>query len=193
MQRQPANDLPERLVRRGHFRYASGLHGDVRLALPVLFEDAQRLDAWVEVLAGRWRPRRLGAIVGCAVGGGIVGQRLAALLGLPFVLADRLGRDGSGQFGIDPAQLPVIRGRSIGIVDDAINAGTATRAAADAVRAHGGSVVAVGALICRLPAVAAETFGAIDTFDWLIGVAWDVWPLDACPLCQAGSVPESAL
>src|SRR5687768_5573384 len=83
-----AKDLP-RFLRRGHFAYEGGDHGDAALALELLFADPRRLQRGATEL-GR-RLERLDAAVTCGplIGGALVAQLVAAELGTTFVYAER--------------------------------------------------------------------------------------------------------
>ena len=84
-----------------------------------------------------------------------------------------------------------LRGRTVAIVDDAINAGSATRATFAALTALGARPVAVGALLIlgdtALPFFAANRL-AVES---VARLANELWEPAACPLCAAG-VPLSS-
>jgi len=77
-----------------------------------------------------------------------------------------------------------VAGRRVAIVDDAINAGSAVRAAASALRSAGGTVVAVAALLA-LGAAPPSLAGV--PVQHLVTVPSGLWPAGRCPLCVAGA------
>src|SRR5687768_3251211 len=64
----------ERFCRRGHVAYESGDHGDLWLALGLLFADPRRLRAAAGRLAERLRRYEPEVVCGPLVGGALVGQ-----------------------------------------------------------------------------------------------------------------------
>jgi orotate phosphoribosyltransferase len=181
----PAN--LDRFWRTGHFVYESGIHGDLWLALELLFADPTRTRGAAARLAERLRGRAPNVVCGPLLGGALLGQLVALELGLPFVYAeprrDAIGQ--SGRYAIPSDLRLLIRGRRVVVVDDAINAGVATMTSMREIAAHEGQIVAVAALLVRSP-------GAIDLFReqaiplaYLAGVAWNTWTASECPLCRA--------
>jgi orotate phosphoribosyltransferase len=82
-------------------------------------------------------------------------------------------------------------GRRVAIVDDAINAGSAVSAAAEAIAAAGGTVVAVAALLTL--GAAPGTIAGVPVQS-LATVPSQLWPAATCPSCAAGaplSVPPA--
>jgi orotate phosphoribosyltransferase len=84
-----------------------------------------------------------------------------------------------------------VRGRSVAVVDDVINAGSATRATIADLRACAARPVALGALLV-LGDGAAQLAGAegvaLASVAELANAIWE--PAD-CPLCAAGVVLET--
>jgi hypothetical protein len=67
-----------------------------------------------------------------------------------------------------------------------INAGSATVACAREIRSAGGELVGAASLILRTGAdgPVGELIGA--PIECLHSVRWNIWPANACPLCQQG-------
>jgi len=79
-----------------------------------------------------------------------------------------------------------IRGRRVAVVDDVINAGSATRATLAALAAAGARTVALGALLVLgdgAARLAAEREVPLERVDALPA---PLWAPDECPLCAAG-------
>jgi orotate phosphoribosyltransferase len=121
----------------------------------------------------------------------LLAQLVAAELGCDAVWTDRsVGGDGRATYGLPRWSLPVVEGRRVVIVDDAIAAGSATRATRDALLAAGAQVVGVGALLTTGSRVAEleREFGAA-----IVRVAHidaRLWAAGDCPLCRAGGAPD---
>ncbi len=78
-------------------------------------------------------------------------------------------------------------GRRVAIVDDAINAGSAVAAAAEAITAAGSRIVAVAALLTL--GAAPATIAGIPVRS-LTTVPSRLWPAATCPRCAAGAPPS---
>ena len=161
----------------GHFAYTSGDHGDLWLDLDALFVHPRRLRPYARALADLLPP--CAVVSGPLTGGAYLAQSLADALDTGFAWTE--GRTLTGD----------VTDRRVAIVDDAINAGSAVSAAAEAIAAAGGQVVAVTAL---LTLGAAPTTVAAVPVQSLVTVASHLWPADTCPRCAAGaplSVPPA--
>jgi orotate phosphoribosyltransferase len=125
-------------------------------------------------------------VVGPLVGGAFVAEMVAAELDLRFAFAERRADAGGVTYAIPDAFHGHLRGRTVAIVDDAINAGSATRATFAALTSLGARPVAVGALLIlgetALPLFAASNL-AVES---VARLANELWEPAACPLCAAG-------
>jgi orotate phosphoribosyltransferase len=142
---------------------------------------ARRLDAAAE----------FDAVCGPAVGGAIVGYAVAESLDRRFFLVERgTLTAGDGLYGVEYRASSAIRdqmaGLRIAVVDDAINAGSATRGAAKHIVDAGGQVTAIGAVFVlgdtprRVAAeLSAPLVGVLDLPN-------QIWAPEDCPLCADG-------
>ena len=174
-------------VRRGHFVYESGDHGDTWLALDLLFADQRRLRRAAARLAKKLRPLAPDLVCGPLVGGALVGQWVAYELGVPFVYAEPRTATSLGVSGYAvPSELrSLLWDKRAVVVDDAINAGAATLAAVREIEALGGRVVAVAALIVRAPGTPEMLARRGLRAEYLVGLRWQTWPATDCPLCRS--------
>src|SRR5436853_219323 len=125
-------------ARTGHFDLESGHHGERWLELDALAWSAAALEPVVAGLAARIEPHAADAVCGPLTGGGFAptgristgpGGLYSAEYRLPDALAARLA------------------GRRVAVVDDVINAGSATRATLRALRAARGEPVVLAAML----------------------------------------------
>jgi orotate phosphoribosyltransferase len=178
-------------ARRGHFVLESGHHGNLWLDLDSLFLRPAALLPFAGELARRLVAHGVEAVVGPLVGGAFVAEMVAAELDLRFAFAQRRVDTGGATYAIPDAFHEHLRGRTVAIVDDAINAGSATKATFAALTALGARPVAVGALLIlgetALPFLAANRV-AVES---VARLANELWEPAACPLCAAG-VPLSS-
>ena len=161
----------------GHFAYTSGDHGDLWLDLDALFAHPRRLRPYVTALIELLPPGDV--VCGPLTGGAYLAQSVADALDADFAWTE--GRTLTGG----------VAGRRVAIVDDAINAGSAVSAAAEAITAAGGHVVAVAALLTLGAAPATVAGVAVQS---LATVPSHLWPAATCPSCAAGaplSVPPA--
>lgn len=173
-------------ARRGHFVLESGHHGNLWLDLDSLFLRPAALLPFARDLARRLSRHGIEAVVGPLIGGAFVAEMVAAELDMGFAFAERrLGVEGV-TYAIPDAFHDHLRGRTVAIVDDAINAGSATRATFATLTALGARPLAVGALLIlgetALPFFAANGL-AVESVARLVN---ELWEPAACPLCAAG-------
>ena len=192
-------DLPGLIDgRHGHFQLESGHHGELWLDLDTLFLRPARLVPFVEDLA-----RRLAAAVnpdavcGPLLGGGLIAGAVATLLDIELYVAEPVGRsDGSSELFRARYAVPAetrgrLRGRRVAVVDDVMNAASAVRATVSDVRAAGGHVVAIGALLVLGSSAADyaehEQLALVDA----AAIPNRIWEPRDCPLCAAGRPLEN--
>jgi orotate phosphoribosyltransferase len=175
----------------GHFRLESGYHTDLWLTLDGLFVDPAAAAPLVDALARKLAAYDPAAICGSLVGGAFLAQALAASMGLDFYFTEPIATPLSqGLFTAD-YRLPAVLARRIcgvraGVVDDVISAGSSARATVRAVRAAGGEVVAVGALM-TLGSAGVDYFAAQQIpLATLERRGFNVWAPGDCPLCRSG-------
>ncbi|MFL6129718.1 MAG: phosphoribosyltransferase family protein [Mycobacteriales bacterium] len=165
-------------MRRGHFAYESGHHGDLWLDLDRLFARPHQLQPYVAQLASQLRPYGPEVVCGPLLGGAFVAQAVAAELAVSFCYSARVG----GSYEVPVAFAPVLAGRRVAVVDDAINAGTAVLGTAAAVRGHGGRLSVAGALLLLGTPAALGV-----PVEHLTALPSALWTVAGCPLCQAGT------
>lgn len=100
-----------------------------------------------------------------------------------FVYTERIA---SGDYAIPPLMRPMVNRERVIVVDDAINAGVATLSSVEALERHGARIVAIGSVIVRTPGTLAIWAEREIPVEYLVGMPWNTWPVDECPLCQAG-------
>lgn len=177
------------LRRTGHFAYESGHHGDTWLDLDRLFVDQRRLSALGTAVAARLAPHRAEVVCGPALGGALLGQWVAHHLDLPFVHAERDPPTATAPvaYRIPDGLADVVRGRRVAVVDDAVNAGSATSATVAEVARLGGEATVAASIFLRVPGgpelLASHGLAA----EYLMGVPFAIWEPADCPLCRTGA------
>jgi orotate phosphoribosyltransferase len=182
--------LADLAARRGHFALESGHHGDLWLDLDALLARPWRVARLAAALASRVGAHRPDVVCGPLTGGAFVAQLIAAELGAGFAWTERtVGSEGVA-YRLPAALRAGLRGRTVAVVDDVINAGSATRATLAELRAAGARPVALAALLVLGEGAArvAEAEGL--ALDHLATLESGLWRPAACPLCAAGAELE---
>jgi orotate phosphoribosyltransferase len=180
-------------ARRGHFLFESGHHGELGLDLDAFFLHPRPVARFSAELGRRLSGHGIDAVCGPLVGGTLVAQTIATELDVELYWTEPGERsDGlySVEYRVPPAVRDRLRGRRVAIVDDVINAGSATRATFAELESCGATVVAIGALLILGSAVegfAAEREVALEHVATLPNTLWEP---EACPLCAAGEPLE---
>jgi len=165
-------------VRRGHFLLTSGLHTDLFLLCAQVMQYPDELAPLAAAMAAPFRGEKAQVVVGPAVGGIILAYEVARQLGARGIFAER---GGNGAM-LWRRGFTVHAGERVLVVEDALTTGGSVRKVIEAVRAAGGEVVGVAALVDR-------SGGAVDLgvpMRALLTMRIDTWPPSDCPLCRAG-------
>ena len=176
-------------IRRGHFRFESGYHGEIWLDLDLLFASPRRIAPFVHELSDRLSGHDVEAVVGPLIGGAFLAQMVAAKLEAEFVYAEPQpaaveGRLYSVAYRLPHTVAPRLKGKRVAIVDDAINAGSALRGTFHALVAAGAKPAVAGALIVlgdtARPFLAANGL----VLEELVTLEAPLWAPEVCPLCE---------
>lgn len=179
-------------VRRGHFRYESGYHGEIWLDLDRLFVNPRALTPFVQELAARLARRDVEGVVGPFAGGAFLAQMIAAELGTLFVYAEPQPASPndalfSVAYRLPDAMAPSLKGKRTAIVDDVINAGSAIRGTFKALVQAGAEPVVVGALLTLSEAAAPFLRENGMALERLATLANPLWEPANCPHCARGA------
>jgi orotate phosphoribosyltransferase len=177
-------------VREGHFLLESGHHGPLWLELDGLFLHPERVTPLADALADRLGPFAGDVVCGPLVGGALLAQHLATRLRTMYVYSERTSHTPgallSATYEVPIVQRPALRDARVVIVDNVVNAGSATRSTIAAVRAAGGHPVALAAML-RLGTAAAQ-LATQEDIELISLSAWPstLWEPATCPRCAAG-------
>jgi orotate phosphoribosyltransferase len=187
--------VSELSMRRGHFLLESGHHGDLWLDLDALLLRPGRVTQFTQELGRRLIQYNIQAVCGPLLGGAFVAQLIAEQLNVEFYYTERVAApEGGALFGV-VYQLPesvsaLAQGNRVAVVDDAIYAGSATRATIGCLEACQAVPVAIGALL--LLGSSASEYAAskrlpLETIAYLPS---QTWIPSECPLCASGQPLE---
>lgn len=175
-------------IRRGHFGFESGYHGEIWLDLDLLFASPRRIAPLAHELADRLSGHDVEAVVGPLVGGAFLAQMIAAKLEAEFAYAEPQPAAAEGRlypvaYRLPNTLAPLLKDKRVAIVDDAINAGSALRGTFHALVAAGAKPAVAGALIVlsdtARPFLAANGL----VLEELVTLEAPLWAPEVCPLC----------
>jgi orotate phosphoribosyltransferase len=169
-------------TRRGHFLLESGHHGDLWLELDALFLRPARLQPFAAELGRRLAAHGIEVVCGPLTGGAFVAETIATQLDLSFAWTERSGTG----YRIPDAVRDALAGRQVAIVDDVVNAASATRATLEELRACGARTVAIGALVTLGTAADALAESEGLALERLATLPNTLWEPSRCPMCAAG-------
>ena len=160
----------------GHFRLTSGLHSANYFQCAKVLQHPARAEALCRQIAERFRSSEITAVVAPALGGIVVGQEVARLLGVRSMFTERKEQIMQLRRGFD-----VVRGERILVCEDVITTGGSVREVIEIVENFGGAVAGVGVIVDRSGGKAQfENLFAAMTMQIL------TYKPDECPLCAAG-------
>jgi orotate phosphoribosyltransferase len=178
-------------ARNGHFKLESGHHGSLWLDLDPLFVRPGRLRRFVAGLADKLAGHAVEAVCGPLTGGAFLAQAVAAALDVEFYYTERVVPAERSALYAVTYRLPGglrerVRGKSIAVVDDVVNAGSALRGTLAELRACGARPAAAGALLVLGSAAASWCAEQAIPLETIAQLPNEIWTPAECPLCAAG-------
>ncbi|MGH7416801.1 MAG: orotate phosphoribosyltransferase [Candidatus Rokuibacteriota bacterium] len=163
-------------IRRGHFQLSSGLHSPMYVQCAAVLQHPHKAARLADALAAHYRDARISAVVAPALGGITWGYELARALGARAVFVER---NSDGRFALRRFELTP--GERVLVAEDVLTTGGSTLETIEVVRAAGGQVVGVAAILDR-------SGGSVDLEEVplraLLTQQIETYPPPACPLCQ---------
>lgn len=182
-------DILERtgaLITRSHIICTNGAHVRDYIAKDVLFAHVLEASHISASLARLFHADRVETVIAPATGGIALEQltalHLARMLRRPVygVYAEK------GGLAIRPSFHKFVAGKQTLVLEDTVHTGRSVRRVVEAVRALGGIVVGVGAIVDRGGAT-REDVGNPPKFRPLVSLKFEAWPDEAsCPMCVEG-------
>jgi orotate phosphoribosyltransferase len=183
--------------RPGHFQLESGHHGELWLDLDAFLLRPALLSPYADVLARRLAETvEFEGVCGPLLGGAVIASAVAATLDRELYVAEPApsaapqGELFRARYTVPPPLRPRLAGRRVAVVDDVVNAGSATRATVADLRAAGATVVVIGAMVVL--GDRASEYAEQEGVPLLAVEALPnrIWAPDTCPLCAAGDPLE---
>lgn len=179
--------------RQGHFKFESGHHGNLWLELDLLFLRPKDIQPFVDELARKISPFAIDAVCGPMVGGALIAQTIATALETEFYYTERVPPQHSDALYSAMYHLPShlrkrVDGKNVAIVDDVINAGSATRGTLAELQSLGARTVVIASLLV-LGNIGQNYFAERNIPTRSISeLPNEIWSPEDCPLC-ASQIP----
>lgn len=156
----------------GHFILRSGLHSRQFFQCALALQQMPVVEKLGHALAARSKPFSVVTVIAPALGGLVIGQEVARQLGVRFIFAEKE----AGKLVLRRG-FKIAPGEKILVVEDVVTKGGRVQETIDIVRAHGGHVAGVAAVVDR--SNGAVNFGV--PFASLISLKVDVFEPDKLP------------
>ncbi|HZD37757.1 MAG TPA: orotate phosphoribosyltransferase [Actinomycetes bacterium] len=182
-------------LRRGHFVLTSGRHADLYIQSAVVLQWPAVAGALGRALAAPWHGE-VDVVVGPAMGGVVIGHEVARALGVRMVFTERSAQGSGGpQRGapVGRGAMALRRSFEVGageralIVENVVTTGGSALEVAELLHGSGAAVAGLATIVDRLPAGATLPL----LYRALARVDAAAWVPEECPVCQAGTEPES--
>jgi orotate phosphoribosyltransferase len=131
----------------GHFLLSSGLHSEMYLQCARVMMDASRGARLCAALSEKIKKiidQKIDMVVSPAMGGVIVGYEMGRQLGVSSIFFERV----EGKFVLRRG-FEIPKGANILMAEDIVTTGLSSRECIDAIKDHGGNVIAASCLIDR--------------------------------------------
>jgi len=165
---------------KGHFLYASGLHGPVYWEKAKVIQYPEYTEKLCRMIADHYRKAGAQVVAAPTTPGIILGYETARQLGVRGIFAEKNEAEGIREFRrgfqIEP-------GEKVLVVDDIMTTGGSVREVIDAVKKLGGDIIGIGVLVYRPPAQPVD-FGV--PFYCCYRAEEVAYPAAKCPLCAQG-------
>ncbi len=176
----------------GHFRLSSGLHSAQYLQCALVLQYPKTLEKLATDLIKYFSKIHIDTVVSLAIGGIVIGQEVARLLGAKAIFTERKA---------DPAKpkqeikmelrrgFNIKKGEKCLVIEDVITTGGSTKEVIDIIESFGGEIVDVGAIIDRSSndiSFGVQTKAIIKTIKpkVLLKLNIDTYQPEDCSLCK---------
>lgn len=164
-------------LQEGHFRYTSGLHGNLYMQCAQVLKHPDYTEQLCKELARKFADSKIDIVVGPAMGGILVAYETARQIGVPAIFTERENGSMTLRRGF---QLEA--GQRVLVVEDVITTGGSVQEVIDLVQGQGAEPVGVGVLVNRSGGRAA--FGL--PLAALLNLDLPTYDPEDCPLCRQG-------
>ena len=168
----------------GHFKLSSGLHSDKYLQCGLVLQYPDLAEKLCSQLASKFELRgsKIDAVVSPAIGGIIVGQEVAKVLGCRALFCEREEGKMKLRRGFE-----IGKGRKVVIVEDVITTGGSVKEIVEIVRGMGGEVEGIGTIVDRSkPSLSDDLATQNLPLKSLLRINIETYSPEECPICKKG-------
>ena len=163
----------------GHFRYASGRHGEQFLQASRVLQHPEHTERLCAAMAEKFKDANIEMVIGPATGGIILSYETARHLGCRACFTEK---DGEGGFALKRG-FHLAPGTRVLVVEDIITTGGSVKKTIAHLRGRGAEVVGASVLIDRSGGEAT-----LDCpFEPLATLHMQNWDPEGCELCRQGA------
>lgn len=178
------------LLTDGHFVFTNGNHSDNYVNKDALYPHTEYASRLGEAMAQAAKDWDVEVVASPALGGIVLvqwaGHHLTRLLGREVLAVYAEKVDGPEKaFAFNRGYDALVRGKRVLVVEDNFTTGGSVRKVVDLVRATGGDVVGVVAMLNR-GGVSAADVGNPPHFEAIVEADLKSWPAEECHLCRDG-------
>jgi orotate phosphoribosyltransferase len=178
-------------IQRGHFALESGLHGDIWFDLEPVFTRPSFLKPFTDGLGEMLLSHDVSAVCGACTGGAFIAYSIAIQYGMDFFYTERHVNpieNGASkvEYRLPKSLRAAVADRSIAVIDDVINAGSAVMKTFEELRLCGANPT-VFASILTVGGPSIKRFsGGYPQVISLEHLESNLWEPRTCPLCRSG-------
>lgn len=168
------------VLRKGHFLYTSGMHGEQYLQCAKVLEQPKYAEEIIKGLAEEFKEDNIDIVVGPAIGGITISYEFARQLDTPSIFAERENDKMTLRRGFT-----IPKGARVLVVEDVITTGGSVKEVIELVKEASGVLAGVAILVDR-------TGGEIDFGAKLVSAyseKFKAYAPEDCPICKEGNTP----
>lgn len=168
----------------GHFRLSSGLHSSEYLQCALVLQYPDLAEKLCNQLASRLNLRgsKIDAVVSPAIGGIIVGQEVAKVLGCRAIFCEREEGKMKLRRGFE-----IRKEERVVIVEDVITTGGSVKEIVEIVQGMGGKVEGIGVTVDRSKPSLSDELATLNLpLNSLLRIDIETYSPEECPICKKG-------
>jgi len=162
----------------GHFLLTSGRHSNQYFQCAKVLQYTEHTTTICNLIAEHFKDYEIDTVISPAIGGIVVGQEVARILGKKFIFAERENKDLTLRRGFE-----ISEGENILVCEDVVTTGGSVFEVIDIVKQKNGNVVGVGMIVDRSNGKVDFGVPQISTLQMEV-VSYNS---DDCPLCKEGT------
>lgn len=168
----------------GHFRLSSGLHSSEYLQCALVLQYPDLAEKLCNQLVSRLKLRgsKIDAVISPAIGGIIVGQEVAKVLGCRAIFCEREEGKMKLRRGFE-----IRKEERVVVVEDVITTGGSVKEIVEIVQGMGGKVEGIGVIVDRSkPCLSDELVTLNLSLNSLLRIDIETYSPEECPICKKG-------